>query len=134
MALEAREQHAFGMKPDPIQSTRVMTDYDVAFSARNVLGWDTGTMGILRGPSSTWVDLEKYPAETSDKRDRLEHFDLMCQFHRPNAERERAQDTTPHGGLPSTSTAACHQHTEDPQRQAQKSRGVQDEAEPAATG
>lgn len=118
MALEAREQHAFGMKPNPIQSTRVLTDYDVASTAKNVLGWDTKSMGVLRGPSSTWVDLEKYPAGTSNKRERLEHFDFMCRFHRPDAERERANYTAPDSGLPSTSIAACHQHTEDSQRQA----------------
>ncbi|KAJ6785910.1 hypothetical protein PWT90_09496 [Aphanocladium album] len=103
MELEAREQLGSGMKPDPIQSMRVLTRYDVAFRAKDVLGWDTETMGALRGPSSTWVDLEKYPVETSDKRGRLEHFDFMCRFHRPDAERER---------LPPTSTAACHQLTD----------------------
>lgn len=129
MALEAREQHAFGMKPNPIQSTRVLTIYDQAYMAKDVLGWDTETMGVLRGPSSTWVDLEKYPAGTTNKRDRLERFDVMCRRDRPNAEFERAG----YPGWPGTSIAACHEHTEDAQRQAQKSRGVRDEAEPADT-
>lgn len=113
MALEAREQHAFGMKPDPIRSTRVLSYFDIASTAKDVLGWDTETMGILRGPSSTWV--EKDRSETSIKRDRLEHFDFMCRFHRRDAERqaerERVLCTVPLG-LPST--AAGNQHTEEP--------------------
>ncbi|KAM3434011.1 hypothetical protein NHJ13734_006191 [Beauveria thailandica] len=118
MALEAREQHAFGMRPNPIQSTRLLKHYDAASAAKDVLGWDTETMGVLRGPSSTWVDLEKYPAETNQKKkDRLDNFEfIICQFHRRDAERERARDTAPHDRLPSTSIPACHQRTENSSR------------------
>ncbi|KAJ3474425.1 hypothetical protein NLG97_g9853 [Lecanicillium saksenae] len=94
IALERREQQVFGMKPDPIRSTRVLTDYDDASEAKDILGWETETMGVLRGPSSTCVeDPEKCPAETSTKQERLEHFDRICRFHRPNAEEERAKAT-----------------------------------------
>lgn len=132
MALEAREQQAFGMKPDPVQSTRVLTDYDDASEAKDVLGWDTETMGVPRGPSSAWVDLDKYPDGASNKTDRLKYFDRMCRFHRPDAGRERANCTAPDGGLPSTLRAAGHQPAENMQRQAQASRGVPDGIRPAS--
>ncbi|OAQ98809.1 hypothetical protein LLEC1_01926 [Akanthomyces lecanii] len=115
MALEAREQHA--MNPDPTQTTRVLTDYDAAGCAKDVLEWNTETMGVLRGPSSTWVDVERHGADGDFERDILERFDFSCRMHRANAEYERANWTVPDEGMPSTSTPAGHQHTEDPQRQ-----------------
>lgn len=39
-----------------------MTDFDVEAAAgvAKTLGWDTESMGVLGGPSSTWVDEDEY--------------------------------------------------------------------------
>ncbi|XWW96211.1 hypothetical protein V2A60_004184 [Cordyceps javanica] len=91
LALEAREQHALGMKPNTVQSIRVLTDYELPFEGREALGWDTRTMGELRGPSSSWADQEHqhHQAETSFCMQRaLNAFDTRCRRHRWHAESE----------------------------------------------
>lgn len=91
MALEEREQRAFGMRPDPVRSTEVLIKYfDDAFTTKDELGWDSESMGTLRGPSSTWVAHDRDRKAASVKRKRLEELDRICRHHRPMAERERA--------------------------------------------
>ncbi|KAF7551855.1 hypothetical protein G7Z17_g4700 [Cylindrodendrum hubeiense] len=67
MDLEQREAAAFGRHPDPIESTKYLTDgvgcrdYILEREGLPLLGWGNEP---LEGPSSTWVDLEKYPEWT----------------------------------------------------------------------
>ncbi|TQV93639.1 hypothetical protein IF1G_07371 [Cordyceps javanica] len=89
LALEAREQRAFGMKP--VQSTRPLTCYELPFDTREALGWDAETMGELRGPSSRWTKQEHqhHQAETSYCMQRaLNAFDTRCRRHRWHAKFE----------------------------------------------
>lgn len=67
MELEQREIAAFGLRPDPVESTRNLEmGYcepicrDELLGTAVQLGW-TGDLQILKEPSSTWVDTEKYP-------------------------------------------------------------------------
>ncbi len=58
MHLEKREAANFGMKTDPVKSTRDMSRERVdavAYGAKE-LGWDAKAMDPLRGRSSTWID------------------------------------------------------------------------------
>ncbi|KAF4467721.1 hypothetical protein FALBO_5398 [Fusarium albosuccineum] len=68
VALEQREVAAFGPQPDPVESTKNMQD-GCSFSldsyprAMKKLGWGDEP---ITGPSSTWVDDEKYPEWSGD--------------------------------------------------------------------
>ncbi|KAK3939971.1 hypothetical protein QBC46DRAFT_314568 [Diplogelasinospora grovesii] len=66
MGLEQREIAAFGLRPDPVESTRnlesgftELTREDVLLIADR-LGWDAEAWPPPEGPSSTWVDTEIY--------------------------------------------------------------------------
>ncbi|RFU79831.1 hypothetical protein TARUN_2426 [Trichoderma arundinaceum] len=55
MSLEARETAAFGLRPDPVTEWQPGEDWSMRF-------WrEIGETGPLIGPSSRWVDIEKYP-------------------------------------------------------------------------
>lgn len=62
-ALQQREISAFGMRPDPFESTRqnqsgyVLEGGVIRYEAQR-LGWEGG---FPEGPSSQWVDIDKYP-------------------------------------------------------------------------
>lgn len=65
MDLEQREIAAFGLRPDPVESTRNLENGYVdtregLMEVAEELGW-TEDMQPLEGPSSTWVDTEIYP-------------------------------------------------------------------------
>lgn len=65
MELEQREIAAFGVRPDPIESTRNLgigycQPRDELLEIAAELGWK-GDLQILKEPSSTWVDKERYP-------------------------------------------------------------------------
>lgn len=70
MELEQREIAAFGLRPDPVESTRNMEigycepiDRDEVLGTAVKLGW-SGDLQIFKEPSSTWVDTEQYPQWT----------------------------------------------------------------------
>ncbi|KAM0254297.1 hypothetical protein ACHAQJ_006938 [Trichoderma viride] len=62
MSMDKREIAAFGHQPDPILSTRNLGDGGLygpsILSNAQSMGWGDEE---LRGPSSTWVDTERYP-------------------------------------------------------------------------
>jgi hypothetical protein len=62
LSMDKREIAAFGHQPDPILSTRNLGDGGLYGPSilRNAqsMGWGDEE---LRGPSSTWVDTERYP-------------------------------------------------------------------------
>jgi hypothetical protein len=64
MDLEEREVAAFGLRPDPVASTRGLEDgcfQGPSFRHKATrLGWARWGDDPLVGPSSQWVDLEKY--------------------------------------------------------------------------
>ncbi|RMJ04984.1 hypothetical protein CDV36_014346 [Fusarium kuroshium] len=61
MALEEREDTAFGPQPDPVAST---TSYDHWIQTdASKLGWGDEP---LTGPSSQWVDMNRYPDWTGE--------------------------------------------------------------------
>ena len=65
MELEQREIAAFGMRPDPVTSTKglesgYLLGRDELLRRARRLGW-TDDMGLLEGPSSNWVDETLYP-------------------------------------------------------------------------
>ncbi len=64
MDLEEREMAAFGLRPDPVASTRGLEDgcfRGPSFRHKAIrLGWARWGDDPLVGPSSQWVDLEKY--------------------------------------------------------------------------
>ncbi|KAF2020209.1 hypothetical protein BU24DRAFT_477357 [Aaosphaeria arxii CBS 175.79] len=67
MYLERRETEAFGLRPDPVTSTKDLAsgcilDRDEIIGRARRLGWSED-MGSLVGPSSRWVDQEIYPSE-----------------------------------------------------------------------
>ncbi|KAJ3550126.1 hypothetical protein NM208_g150 [Fusarium decemcellulare] len=68
LALEQREVAAIGPQPDPVESTKNMQDgcffsLDSYPRAMKKLGWGDEP---ITGPSSTWVDDEKYPEWSGD--------------------------------------------------------------------
>lgn len=65
MKLEQREIAAFGLRPDPVESTRNLEigycqPRDEILETAVELGW-SGDLQIFEQPSSTWVDTERYP-------------------------------------------------------------------------
>lgn len=63
--LEQREISAFGLRPDPVESTKglesgYIKSREKVLDLAKRLGWNED-MGSLEGPSSRWVDTEKYP-------------------------------------------------------------------------
>ncbi|KAL6363467.1 hypothetical protein LRP88_02883 [Fusarium phalaenopsidis] len=61
MALEEREDAAFGPQPDPVASMAASTGNSIHRYRRSTakeLGWGNE---ILTGPSSQWADMNKYP-------------------------------------------------------------------------
>lgn len=89
LALEKREAEAFGLKPDPVATTRF-----AAFSVDRIvktaasLGWDSDVMGPLEGPSSSWVDTEKYPAWTGGSALERKYFLRKVNYHQWMADYE----------------------------------------------
>lgn len=83
MYLEQREIAAFGLRPDPVQSTwNLEIGYcqprDELLEIAVELGW-SGDPHILRQPSSTWVDPERYlrwsgPGADADQRHHFGDF------------------------------------------------------------
>ncbi|KAF4434999.1 hypothetical protein F53441_13613 [Fusarium austroafricanum] len=69
MALEKREEAVFGPQPNPFDATADGTTpfnentllYDGTNGFAKRLGW---TGPLITGPSSQWVDMEKYPTWT----------------------------------------------------------------------
>ncbi|KAJ4194520.1 hypothetical protein NW767_010024 [Fusarium falciforme] len=60
MALEEREDAAFGPQPDPVAST-ANSCYLFRENRAEQLDWDNGP---LAGPSSQWMDMNQYPTWT----------------------------------------------------------------------
>lgn len=88
MYLEQREAAVFGMKPDPVESTRDMSRrwVDKIAECAASLGWDEKEMGPLRGPSSTWVDTSIYRAWSGKGFDTVAQFANMRRIFRGHAE------------------------------------------------
>ncbi|KAL7794874.1 hypothetical protein V8C43DRAFT_321643 [Trichoderma afarasin] len=67
LSMDKREIAAFGHQPDPVLSTRNLGDgglYGLSILTRaQEIGWGDEE---LRGPSSKWVDAEKYPEWSGD--------------------------------------------------------------------
>lgn len=68
MELQAREDAAFGPKPDPaaggLRSGCLFDGPTLRRIAETDYGWREGEYGPLKGPSSRWVDTEQYPEWT----------------------------------------------------------------------
>ncbi len=88
MALEQREAEAANAALDPVKSTVYMTNWwvDLAAGAAEALGWDANTMGLLQGPSSSWVDEEKYPSWSGHGHESSVRYQQNCQRYRARAE------------------------------------------------
>ena len=88
MYLEQREAAVYGMKPDPMESTRDMSrmwvDKVAEYAPR--LGWDEKEMGPLRGPSSIWVDTSIYRTWSGQGFDSVTQFANMRRIFRGHAE------------------------------------------------
>lgn len=93
IALEQREAAAVGQAPDSEQDTVFMTNgwVDVAADAAADLGWDTDTMGQLQGPSSTWVDEEKYTEWSGNGYESMLRFEQNCKRCRERAKHRVAE-------------------------------------------
>ncbi|KAJ6784483.1 hypothetical protein PWT90_05604 [Aphanocladium album] len=87
LALEKRETEAFGLIPDPVETTRFATlpPHRIVWTAASH-GWDSDVMGPLNGPSSSWVDTGKYPAWTGLGADSRKQFPNIIKYHQRAAE------------------------------------------------
>lgn len=86
MALEKREEADGPVTRDVIQSTRILDPMcDTAASRREEFGWDDEKMGLLRGPSSSWVDAAKRPTWSGEGNESFKYYQEMLERKREEA-------------------------------------------------
>ncbi|KUI56308.1 hypothetical protein VP1G_03749 [Cytospora mali] len=95
MDLEQREIAAFGLRPDPLETTRdlqsgCLESRESLLRTAKELGWNK-EMGPLEGPSSNWVDMERYPTWSGRGFDSYSMYQQTFKLVRRNSKEVRGR-------------------------------------------